>query len=131
VGASQSPTSNSQSSTQAKVTATKSPTATPIVTQSKIPTVIYVAPYTAGTKAGDSITCNFGVTAKEQGIPGQTVVFDINGKILGQATTGSDGMGSFTFSTAGLSPGAHAVGITYAGNAQYGSSWQTMGIDIL
>jgi hypothetical protein len=58
-------------------------------------------------------------------------MFDINGKNLGSATTGSDGMGTFTFSTAGLLPGAHAVGITYSGNAQYGSSWQTMGIDLV
>jgi hypothetical protein len=107
------------------------PTATPVPMTEKQTAIIYMPPYEGTiTTPPATITIHFGVTAKEVGVAGQRVTFDINGKQLGSATTGSNGMGTFTFSTAGLLPGSHAVGLTYAGNSQYTAAWQTYGITI-
>lgn len=108
------------------------PTATPTVT--KIPTQVSISQNPNPIKSGASITFTFAVSAKTVPIPGQTVSFDVSGKQLGSATTGSNGYGTFTFSTAGLAPilpAGISVGGTYAGTSQYASSWGTMGYYII
>jgi hypothetical protein len=108
------------------------PTATPTVT--KIPTQVSISGNTNPIKSGTDITFTFTVSAKTVPIPGQTVSFDASGKQLGSATTGSNGYGTFTFSTAGLVPllpGDITIGGTYAGTSQYASSWGTMGYYII
>ena len=107
------------------------PTATPVA---KIPTQVAISGSPVAIKSGENVVFAFTVTAKTVPIPGQTVSFDINGKQLGSATTGSDGMGVFQFSTKGLTPilpAAISVGGTYAGNSQYASSWGVMGYYII
>jgi hypothetical protein len=103
------------------------PTATPAA---KIPTQVDISSSPVSIKSGENVVVAFTVTAKTVPIAGATVKFDINGKQLGSATTGSNGMGVFQFSTKGLTPilpAAITLGGTYAGNSQYASSWGTMG----
>ena len=102
------------------------PTATP----AKIPTQVDISGSPVSIKSGENVVVAFTVTAKTVPIAGATVKFDINGKQLGSATTGSNGMGVFQFSTKGLTPilpAAISLGGTYAGNSQYASSWGVMG----
>jgi hypothetical protein len=110
---------------------------TPVTTPTpvdKIPTQVSISGNTNPIKSGASITFTFAVSAKTVPIPGQTVSFDASGKQLGSATTGSNGYGTFTFSTAGLVPilpGDITIGATYAGTSQYASSWGTMGYYVI
>jgi hypothetical protein len=77
---------------------------------------------------GDSVTLTFQVVyGVGTPIPGAYVVFDVRGTNIGASATGDSGWGTFTFSTAGYSTGTLVVNANYGGNAQYASSWGTIG----